>query len=62
MGTGKQCCLLRRQIVCPRRLPLLGLAGHCQQIHVGGEPVLKDYAEGPFVVDGMTWGVIAYDE
>ena len=50
------------KLYAPDGSPYWAWQGTATQIHVGGEPVLEDYAEGPFVVDGMTWGVIAYDE
>jgi hypothetical protein len=30
-------------------------------VHVGGEPLLRDDAPGPSIVEGMSWLVIAYD-
>jgi hypothetical protein len=50
------------KLYAPDGSPYWAWQGTATQIHVGGEPALEDHAEGPFVVDGMTWGVIAYDE
>jgi hypothetical protein len=36
-------------------------SGTATEVHVGGEPQLRDGASGPSVVEGMSWAVIAYD-
>ena len=40
------------KLYAPDGSPYWAWQGTATQIHVGGEPVLEDYAEGPFVVDG----------
>ena len=49
------------KLYIPDGAPYWAWQGVSTSIHVGGEPQLLDHAEGPFIADGMTWGVIAYD-
>lgn len=49
-------------VYSPDGSPYWTWTGAATSVHVGGDPVLDDSVPGPSVIEGMTWGVVAFDD
>ena len=49
-------------VYAPDGSPYWTWTGVAASVHVGGDPMLDESVPGPSVIDGMTWGVVAFND